>query len=360
MALAFLVYFSLMIIMFCGGRLFASNPKHYYFSGVLFPILIFALIIGLRDNVGIDFPAYKDTYLFGYDIERMEPGYVLLNNVLKFFQMPSWLLFSLVAFLQIFFISMFFVKIPVIYRWFPFFYFTTLYAFFSVNGLRQSIAFSIIVFSIYSIYEKKLLKYLILVLFAASFHQSALLFLPFYFFINNDWLKRRSIQYAFYLCASVFAILVAEKLWIYFDLFIQMSGFSGYNPLSLVDVDWENSDGRGLGRIFWFIVDSFTIFLSPQIKQKYERTPIIPCYNLYFIGILLEPIAGSSYLMRFNVYFVNFRIIIYSFLFYWVFKNNNQIIYKVTASFLLIGFIAFMCQAIIVGASGCSPYKFIF
>ena len=58
------------------------------------------------------------------------------------------------------------------------------YSFFSVTGIRQTIATAFLLFAVPYVFERKLGKYMLLVILAASQHKSALLFLPFYFLVN--------------------------------------------------------------------------------------------------------------------------------------------------------------------------------
>lgn len=55
------------------------------------------------------------------------------------------------------------------------------YSFFSVTGIRQTIATAILLFAVPYAFEHKIWKYIMLVLLAASQHKSAFLFMPFYF-----------------------------------------------------------------------------------------------------------------------------------------------------------------------------------
>lgn len=56
------------------------------------------------------------------------------------------------------------------------------YSFFSITGLRQTVATIFLFCAIQYAIDRKLLKYLLFVFFAYTQHKSALLFLPFYFF----------------------------------------------------------------------------------------------------------------------------------------------------------------------------------
>lgn len=360
MLLAFFIYFTLLIILCKSAVTYSKNPIKEYKTNVLFPILFFAIIIGLRDGVGIDFNSYKLTYESNYDYDRLEFGFKFLINILRFLNLPATALFVVVAFLQLYIFSKLTTKYPPIYGWSLFYYFTTLYLFFSINGLRQALAFSCLVWSIYYIHVKDIKRYIVLLFLAVSFHFSAIILAPAYFLINREYIGNKYIYLLIYFSSISSGVLLADTIWIYLDMAINSFGIEGYNIATLYDVVWKNDSSRGFGFYYWLMMDLFTIINYPQLKVNYRNYFFIPCYNLYFIGVCLEPVLGSSYLMRFNIYFVYFRIIIYSFIAHWVFTRHINVLYKTFMCLMLLGIILFMCQAILVSASGCSPYSFVF
>ncbi len=359
MFLSFIVYFLLLIILCAGGVNYKHNPSKNYASGIIMPVLLFSLIIGLRYGVGTDFFAYRDIYNTLQSDQYIEPGFMFICKALRFLGLPSAFLFILIAFLQLYFFCSFTKRYPSLQPWCMFFYFTTLYLFFSINGIRQALAFSLLVLSVYYIFERKLIKYLLVIIVASSIHRTVLLFLPFYFFIHLDILKNRWILLGVYFTSILIGVTFAERLWLLFDLVVQYIGIEGYNPVVLMNVDWSNEQGRGLGTLFWLLSDAFVILKLNNLKDYYKGYPIVIIFNLFFIGVVLEPVLGSSYLSRVNVYFVNFRILMYSFLFNWALSRKAVSIRKLYSIALIIGFILFMCNAILVGAGECSPYRFV-
>lgn len=358
MFLAFLVYFLLLLTLCIGGVKYKHNPRKNYIIGVLLPIIFFSLIIGLRYGVGVDYFSYRDAYLYQGDRD-LEPGFNLICSVLNYVGLPPFSLFILCAFLQLFIFTRLTIKYPSIYSWSIYFYFTTLYLFFTINGLRQAIAFSCLVWAISYLFERNFLKYVVIIVLASTIHKSVLIFLPFYFFIHYDILKNRLVLITLYLISIFIGFTFAEYLWILVDLAIINIGIEGLHTETLMNVEWSSDQGRGLGAIFWMLSDLFVILKYPKLKKEYVGYPIVIVFNLYFIGIILEPIIGASYLSRVNIYFVYFRIIMYSFLHNWVFTKSKNQLERVYAFFLVLLFIAFMSNAILIGAGECSPYKFI-
>jgi hypothetical protein len=71
-------------------------------------IICFVLILlaGLRDKVGTDWYAYYDFYIYGDD--RIEPGYLFINNLFHKFRIPYnvFLLFLNLVVLTLYFKSL--------------------------------------------------------------------------------------------------------------------------------------------------------------------------------------------------------------------------------------------------------------
>lgn len=88
---------------------------------------------------------------------------------------------------------------------------------FMLSGFRQSIAMSICLISVEFIKEKKLIPFLICILLAYSFHQSAIIFLISYFIINSNFkLKHNLFLISIFMVVLLFneqIILIANRLF---------------------------------------------------------------------------------------------------------------------------------------------------
>jgi hypothetical protein len=152
------------------------------------------IIQALRaEFVGVDLIGYLRGYHIVKDInvfagERLfnyEVGYILYSQVLSKLNIPNQLYLSIVALTII---------VPLAYTWIKnskmpalsiFMYITLGFFTFSFSGLRQSIAMAIIFFSFKYIQDRSLVKFLILIVLAMSFHTSAVIFViayPLYYF----------------------------------------------------------------------------------------------------------------------------------------------------------------------------------
>lgn len=319
-----------------------------------------SIVIGLRYDVGVDFLNYEYIYTHQY-FEEVEDGYALINKLFFSLGLPSSSIFTLVAFLQLFLFAKGVENINP--RYLPlafFFYFTTLYFFLSLNVLRQTLAFSIFVYSIKFIVNKQLVKYIIVLLLASTIHKSALTLLPLYFILNIGWLlEHRIFQIVGYFTTYVMSLFLSEYIWSNFEVLAQISGYTDYadkiNTLS--EVEWGKVGG--LGVYLWMLIDVWVILYYSRQRNTSLTKYDISFYNLYYIGLLLTNIIAGSYLDRVNLYFQNFRILIYAIFFYEIFKRKNNIVHKIIAIAVIVVLIAFFYMGIYNKASQCAPFQFV-
>ena len=174
-----------------------SIPKKQYF---LIIGSILTMIIGLRSvDIGIDTYQYELMFksIINYDLQsvlssrvsselysnilgfQIEIGYIIFNYIVSFvFGDNFQMVLLIIAALYVFSISM------VIYKysdnpWLSFFLFVTFgYFTFAMSGLRQTMAMTFTVLSVLFLLRGRNLLFLLFVGIAATFHISAVIFLP--------------------------------------------------------------------------------------------------------------------------------------------------------------------------------------
>lgn len=211
-----------------------SNKIGFIFFSVL-AILCGSFLAGVRAaTVGTDVITYGNYIfrlasssdspikLFVIQGSIIEPLYLLLNFVVsRFTHDVHWMYFVL----QIIPLSLAYISIArnrendnlslslMVY-------YLTFYAF-SLNGLRQAIAMSLLLFAYQYIYEENFKKYLIVILVAAGFHYSAILFLFLYFiyhYIRKS--DHKKISDAVIVLAFVAAIVFSQTIIRLFVVFV--------------------------------------------------------------------------------------------------------------------------------------------
>ena len=188
-----------LIRIFFDSSLWGKNRSRKYF--LFFSFVLIFLIFALRSyTVGRDVPGYRRAYLdvinhpfLDFDYVYYEKGYQLLTKICRFTGV-SWQVFlSLVSALIIIPIYVFIKKysknvflstlIFVCYMLFEF----------DLTALRQAIAISISLFAFMVLVEKSkwyILKFILIVILAATFHKSALLCLALLPLVSINDLKK--------------------------------------------------------------------------------------------------------------------------------------------------------------------------
>jgi hypothetical protein len=374
---AFLVYFSLMFVMLFlarkGGFVLSEgvieNIENQKFTIIsLVSIFIFSLVIGLRYYVGGDYVGYLDDYnsfniANSFKDSRYELGYYSLMYFLKFLSLSYPFLFITVSFLQILFVYKWAKNYKYLLPWIVFFYFTTLYLFESMNVMRQALAFSILLFSTIYIQKTQLIRFILFVLLAASFHKSALIFVIFYFLINRVWIKNKYIQLGLLFLSLISSQFLFESFFQKIDVLATLLDYDSYSQMSSDLFLEDDNDSLGFGLYFLIFIDSIIILYSDSLQKTFKNENYIIFHNLFLIGALLTAAFGgttSIVIGRFIFYFVSFRIIVLSFFCYYLFNVNRKKINLFIGFIIIIAYIFWFISAISKGAAWSVPFQFIF
>lgn len=197
MLVQFILLFMLAVIYICRGRYVVCNRnylvdknihKKVKNSIVLIGLFLLILIAFRGKFVGIDTPSYIWSYerlstdsLNLYSSFIAENGFTLLEYIIKKLNL---------SFRYVIFIEAAAYIIPVCYIIFRYsrnpylslFYFISLdYFYFGMTGIRQTIAIGICLIAFEMAQRRELVKYLLLVYLATTFHSTAIIFFPVYF-----------------------------------------------------------------------------------------------------------------------------------------------------------------------------------
>lgn len=154
--------------------------------------LVVSVVIGLRDGVGIDYQSYVALFHginSGEAVRSIEPGFRLLNKLVAYLGAGTWLVFLVATaatqFLLLSTIARFSARPALSVLAF----YGMGFFFFSLSGIRQALAIAIVFYALRYIDGRNLLKSLLLVLIAMTFHWSAAVALPAY------WVAGRRIPH---------------------------------------------------------------------------------------------------------------------------------------------------------------------
>jgi len=217
-------------------KIYKTNNSKKYFCILIF--ILFSLIQGLRGNtVGSD----TNNYIKFFELSKnmsfidvllmkqwvIEPGYGLLMKICSIMSFSPQLFLLVVAIIinggLMYFIYKHsdnpFISV-IIFMGVEFF---TL----SFTALRQIIAIIIILNSYNFIKQKKIIKFILMVLLAATFHKSALIFLPVYFLRNIKISKKTIIVgISIFILVQIFAlpIIIYVTKNLYYSSYIKATG----------------------------------------------------------------------------------------------------------------------------------------
>ena len=327
-----------------------GKSKKFSNYSLIFISISMVLFASLRDKVGTDWDAYFEFYTDTTD--RVEIGYSYINNLFSFLNIPYNIFLFFINGLSVSLIFLFLknnTKLKVIGL---LLFFSNLYLYYNFSGIRQGIAISITCFSITYAINKQLIKFILLILIAASFHFSSIIFiiayfLPrfsfnyrqkyfliiifviFYFFLDyiSDWITLYTIKNAnFYVnlqdksdsLLQTFLIGLVIRLLIVFIVFIF------HKKIFLID------NCRYFFNIYLFGIFLFfsTYMISPDIGVRLSSYFTI--FDLVIVGNLIFVLQRQS--NRFLIVSIFAFISIYKLLIY---MNSEYYSYKLFFNFNL-------------------------
>ena len=348
------------------------SKKWKSISGLITFLLIFLFVffVGLRFEVGRDYKGYSQWYQqlvhtgkFPVDNDF---GFISLNELLNWLNAETFILFLIIAFLQIYFLLKSTEPIKRLRPLVFFFFFTLLLFFTSMNAMRQTLVFFIFVYSINVYNEKNYLKFFLLILIGFSFHKTILIPLIILPLIHYKWYGSRVFQFGILTLSSWFLPMFFNSLLEIVSPVINLLGYSYY--LENIDYMQEISDelkrGDGTSYILFFLIDTLIIFLSDKLSETYSTKLFKQFYGYFFIGLILSRLFADNFILaRIADYFIFFRVFILSYLTFYIFRIDETKFQKIHVPLLtvfLIGLIAFYYKAIYNNAADVAPFKFIF
>jgi transmembrane protein EpsG len=379
MLLAYIVYLSLMTTLVITWRLAcpAGHPVQHS-SAVSFrvvvamavSVLLYGLILGLRYNVGLDYPAYVDIYSVIKEGVRAsdvgyEWGFYWLIRALRAYRLPPASLFLATCTLQMLFMVSWLRRYTVIASWYVYFFFTSLLVFESMNTIRQALAYAILLSAMPALLERRFLRYVLLVCGASLIHNSALLFLPLYFLLDRDWISNRLLQMAMLLLAYAAAYKTGEQLIGLLPLLALASNYGNYAAVQGALFYDKSFAGFSPGMLFILLTDLFIIYSAPMLKRLFGGWGFRIYYNLYLIGALLSPFAlYTNYIPfgRLAFYFTAFRPVVLAFVLVGCLRTDEGrrgLVMRLLAMALASAYFLWFLRAIWNKAAWCAPFQFV-
>ena len=255
---------------------------------------------GLRYETGVDWYAYSNLFDDTPSINQIgnpdgrsaifstiDYGYALFNSITKYLGGSIQTVF----FIMSFFTSLLLYKGLKTYMKFDtislLVYFSLLFFILDMSGIRQGLALSIFFYSIRYIYERKFVKYLLLILFAASFHWSAYFLIPIYFILTRYYSSLRVV--IFFLVAIVIFVLnihwlelLITKLFPSVENAILSARLLSYTTNTYA-ASREFNRGTLISIIFYIFTFAFALYYRKALENRFKYFNVF--FNIYLCQI---------------------------------------------------------------------------
>jgi transmembrane protein EpsG len=286
--------------------LHVNRPNMIFSFGALLSLII---VSGLRSNIGDTF-FYKHAYEvnnFSWDqISNQENvGFWLLQKVLKTYSEDPQILIFTTAVITNALILFIFIKYSRMIELSIYVYITGGLYLVSMNGIRQVMTAAIIFTATKFLIEGNWFKYILVVLIAATFHESALVLIPIYFFVRyKAWSKATFIL-------LFFAILIV----IGFDQFSSLL-FSTIKDTQYGYYQSFQEGGANVIRVVVYAVPLIIAYFGKgKLRELFPESDYI--VNMALIGLVFMIISTQNWIFaRFSIYFNLYQLILVS----WIVK----------------------------------------
>lgn len=331
------------------------NWRSFLLRGLI-AILLLILLYGLRVNIGTDYEGYEEIYNVTHNADfseywekhnseakssfYVEIGYYIINRICPSYRVLLFVNFILIMIPVLLAIRLFEgeASVPLML-----FIFWTTQFIYSMNGVRFSIALSLILLSVVFLNRNKIPTYLALVFLACLFHKTAMLSLPFILLMEFDHKKINTIRNIVYIAFIICFAFVNRYI---IDVILLVPLFERY-----VNSETYKFASEMNGSLMWLlhIIPVFApLFLVYSKRLLHDRTAsfltrvclaeipfrMMGLYNTWFtrlaripqvVQVLLIPyLLGTTKNKRTKNYLLIYYIVWYIFYFiYYIFINDQ-------------------------------------
>lgn len=269
-------------------------------KGLKISLFLLFLFLSFRYDFGEDYMSYYDNFTFMSYNERQNANVEIGYNLLCLLFKPLGFLGFMIFWSAIYCFSLYKTIIRYVS---PSFYWLFIFSiisnadlvFVGASAIRQTLAISVILLSLQYLENRKLTWYVILVLLASSFHQSAIIFVLLYPLMNLD------INNKWFICLfAIFSFLGMTLLQSQIEQVINVVTIDNFEKYALRYGDSsETLSGGTLGII---IRMSFVlIFLYLMFFEKSKIKSVF--YILSVLCVVIFTMRNQVMLQRYTMYF---------------------------------------------------------
>ena len=363
------VYSTLIILTAIFGIIFyytGTNKKGEYSNiGLFFILVVWVTVYSIRYKTGTDFSGYVKDYFraaaFPYheyiDLFR-DKGFYTLTWILNRLFRNEWLPYNIILA-----VLTYYPILVVIQKKCDHFVISILLYIFTMgyyagfNGVRQSIAVSLVFYAYYIYFEEnRYLKYFLLVLIAFSVHSTAIIVIPFHFLSK---VKVKSRLYIPLVIVFVISFIALSGFW---SGFIDALEFMGQEKLASDYADISDDEGSSITR---FLVAALPVALTyifynqfktvrPDGEDDYMDNDIMLCTYTALFSLLSIKYWGFS---RVGLYFSTSQVMLIPRLSNAFKERRVKIAILIIISAL---YFAYMIALLLHGEGRLLPYRFLF
>jgi transmembrane protein EpsG len=273
-----------------------SINKYLLFTLDFLPYFILIMVTGFRYKVGTDYKAYENYFnlIKNGHFPRVEASFIFISKIgqfLNFNQQFMFLIYAAILYIFIY-LGVRYFDPDYKYRHLILLLGTFYLLINGFNTIRQMASVGVLFFSLKYINEKKLKKFLVLVLLAFFLHKSAVIFVLLYFLLKIDSKK-------------IFFFVLISPLFMFFDINILLKMF-----INLTHSTWyeyyltflNNKVDVSGSLILWiYYIIAIILSLSSHKINFSQRERII--INLFLWYIILMFTTSTSEVLTRIVYF---------------------------------------------------------
>ncbi len=166
-----------------------------------------------------------------------------------------------------------------------------------INGIRQYMAVSMVFMGIRFILDRKMIRYFLLVLVMSTFHTSALIMIPMYFFTTGPAWNRKTV---FALVCCILVIFFTSEFTDLLGSALEETKYSGITD------KFEEDDGASPLRAVIAAVPPVIAFVNRSKVRQLKNPTMNLCINMSIMGLgisIIAVVTSGIYIGRLPIYF---------------------------------------------------------
>jgi transmembrane protein EpsG len=299
------------------GSTMIVKPNKMLALGVL---LTLVLVSGLRTNIG-DTYFYKHIYemsdfSWSYIQSQKDMGFGIFQKILKSYSSDPQILILSTAIITNVPIVLIMYKYTRLFELSMYVYITGGLFLVTMNGMRQCLAAAIVFTATRFLLKGHFWKYALVVLFAATFHESALVLIPIYFIVRQKaWTK------------ATFVLLAIAVLIVFgFNQFSSIL-FSALQDTQYGEYQHVQEQGANVLRAAVYAVPVIISFFGKEkLRKLFPESDVI--VNMTILGLVFMIIATKNWIFaRFSIYFDLYQCILISWIIKLFREKDQKLVY---------------------------------